>query len=164
MSKRIIVLCFVFLALADLNVGAARVILPVKEARMELPVKGRGIFSLKLRQVQKLIGKKLSLRQKVAWTILAHKLAKQQPANPTDKGQLALIFGIVGISAIIIPYAGLISLPCALAAIIIGYNARRDNPSNRKARAAIVLGWVTIGILVLALLLVIAVLATFAWY
>jgi len=127
------------------------------------------ILSFKIKGIEKIAGKKLSLKEKIELKILRSPLGRKILAyrlqkNDTDKAQLALVLGIIGLAALFIPYVGLISLPFAIAALIIGYSARRQQPYNRKARTAIVLGWVTIGLFVLALMIAIAILTTFTWY
>ena len=127
------------------------------------------ILSLKIKDLEKITGKKLSLKQKIELKILKFTLNKRLK-NPglqkegSDKGQLALILGIVGLASLLIPYVVIVGLPCAIAAIILGYSARKEDPGNKKAKTAVVLGWVTIGLFVLALILVVAILASFAWY
>lgn len=129
------------------------------------------INPLRARNIEKISGRKLSLKERIALTVLRLKLNKHfgkhaLKKTDSDKGQLAMILGIAGLVALLIPFGALLSLPCAIAALIIGYSARRRDPSNRKAQTGIVLGWVTIGLFVLALLIVIAVLASgsFLWY
>jgi len=124
------------------------------------------IPDLKIKDLEKITGKKLSLKQKIElkFTVGKKLFKRGLHKGETDKGQLALILSIIGLGALIIPYVALISLPCAIAALIIGYSARRQDPNNKKAKTAIILGWTTIAIFVFALILVIAILTTFAWY
>jgi len=128
------------------------------------------MLSLKIKDIEKITGHKLSLRQKIELSIFKFTYRKKihiqsLHEGKSDKGQVAMILGIIGLGLLLIPYLAILALPCAIAALIIGYSARRKHPSNRKARTGIVLGWVTIGIFVLALFIVIAVLTTsFAWY
>jgi hypothetical protein len=127
------------------------------------------IPDLKIKDLAKTTGKRLSLKQKIELKILKFTVGKKLfrhglQKRETDKGQLALILSIIGLASLIIPYVALISLPCAIAALIIGYSARRQYPNNKKAKTAIILGWTTIAIFVFVLILVIAILTTFAWY
>jgi len=52
------------------------------------------------------------------------------------------------------PYVILGALVAAILAIILGSNAKRLDSSDSKARAAVLLGWITLG--AIALLLIIA--------
>ena len=45
-------------------------------------------------------------------------------------------------------------------ALVLGYQAKKEDPENRKAKTAITLGWIAVGLYVLAAAIVIAVLAT----
>ena len=125
------------------------------------PKSPEGIFSMKVKDVEKFIGRKLSLKERIAYKIFKHRIFKAAQKNDnSDKGQLSFILGIVGLVILFIPYLGLVALPCAILAVVFGYEARRADPSNRKARTGIILGWITIGLFVLALLLAIAILSS----
>lgn len=150
---------------------SAKVSYPASIVTPNKPVPGNvQILSLKIKDIEKITGHKLSLRQKIELSIF--KFAYRKKIHPqslhegkSDKGQLAMILGIIGLGSLLIPYVMILALPCAIAALIIGYSARRKDPSNRKARTGIVLGWITIGIFILALIIVIAVLTTgFVWF
>ncbi|HEY0434847.1 MAG TPA: hypothetical protein VGC95_13320 [Chitinophagaceae bacterium] len=140
---------------------ATAVLSPAATVRSEAP--GRISFHA----LEKLTGKKLTFKQKIAVRLVElsgrRPFAKPEQYDVQANARLALIFGIVGLAALLIPYVALVALPCALVALLVGYAVRRRDPFNRKARAATILGWITLGIFTLALLIVIAVLATFAW-
>jgi len=171
MKKMFPLLIFMSAALVFCNEASSSsiVISSIKTMDKPTPNDLSKILSLKIRDIEKMIGQKLSLKEKIGVEIFKLKLKKEFRKHPltngqADKGQLALVLGIIGLAALLIPYAGLVSLPCAIAALIIGYNARRQDPSNRKARTAITLGWITIGIFIVALIIVIAVLTSLSWY
>ncbi|HMG66211.1 MAG TPA: hypothetical protein VK588_00950 [Chitinophagaceae bacterium] len=144
---------------------AAAIVVPNEQAHGNVRM-----LSLKIKDIEKITGHKLSLRQKIELSIFKFTFRKKIRTQSlhegkSDKGQLAMILGIIGLGSLLIPYLAILALPCAIAALIIGYSARRKDPSNKKARTGIVLGWVTIGIFVLALIIVVALLTTsFAWY
>ena len=51
------------------------------------------ITSLKVRDIQKLTGKKMTLKQKISFGVLKHKLKKE--SRSSKQGQTALIFAII---------------------------------------------------------------------
>ena len=121
------------------------------------------LASLKVKEIQKLIGRKLTLKERVSLWILKH-----TPAKPAEskKGNTALIFGIVGMGLLLIglfvPFVVLGAIPAAIVAIILGSNAKKLDASDGKARAAVLLGWITLG--AIALLLILAAIVLASWY
>lgn len=122
------------------------------------------LASLKIKEIQKLIGRKLTLKEKISLLILKHTTRK---ATQSKKGNTALIFGIVGIGLLIIglfvPFVLLASIAGAIVAIILGSNAKKIDPSDGKARAAVLLGWITLGAIALLLILAAIVVASWGW-
>ena len=126
------------------------------------------IASLKIRDIQKLAGRKLTLKEKISFLILKHKL-KQQADDKQNKGQTAFVFGIVGLGLLIVglfvPYVILGALVSAILAIVSGSVAKKQDPSDKKAHAGKLLGWITLGLIALLIILVAVVIAAFfaAW-
>jgi hypothetical protein len=163
------VLTFIFLVFSTETFSSSVVTLPGRTKVQSIENSLSNILSLKIKDLEKITGKKLSLKEKIELKLLKFTLNKRLrkiglQKEETNKGQLALIFGIIGLASLLIPYVALIALPCAIIAIVLGYSARREDPNNKKAKTAIVLGWVTIGIFIVALIIAVAILATFAWY
>lgn len=126
--------------------------------------------TLSLKEVQKLAGRKLKLKEKIAIKILQWKLRKDLKQKKADagseKGKLAMILGIVGIGLLFVPYLFIAAIPCAILAIIFGNQARKVNRDDGKAKAGIILGWVTLGLIVLVTILLFAILVSwggFGW-
>ena len=121
-------------------------------------------ISLRIKDIEKMRGRKLSLKEKIAVIILRTKL-KHAPKEDKQPGNLALIFGISAAATfllgLLVPPILFASLAAAIVAIVLGSNAKRKNPSDGKARAAVLLGWITLGLL--ALLTVVAVIALAEW-
>jgi hypothetical protein len=121
-----------------------------------------GPASLKTREVEKLIGRKLTFKEKVGLFILK----KVRPAVST-KGETALIFAIIGASLLLIglfvPYVIIAALPAAIVAVVLGSVAKRENPSDNKAHAATLLGWITLGAFALILIAAVALSAAWSW-
>jgi hypothetical protein len=140
----------------------------INRSAIVVPTVALDYFSnLSIKQVQKLAGRKLKLKEKIAVKVYQWKIKngikKRKIGEKNDKGQTAMILGIIGLASLFIPYAGgIISLVCTVLALVLGYQAKKEDPGNRKAKTAITLGWIAVGLYVLAAAIVIAVLATWA--
>jgi hypothetical protein len=99
------------------------------------------------------------IQLKVQQWLYKHLLPKQKTKDGTkDKGQTAFILSLIGIISLVIPFVSIFSLPLAIIGLIMGYNAKRDDPSNKKAKTAILLGWITIGLLLLLSFIIVLIL------
>ena len=109
------------------------------------------LLNLKQRDIARLTGKRLTLKNKIALLILQHK-TKRQLQHPSrekehDNGKTAFILGLIGLICLVIPFLDLASIPLAILAITIGSKAKKENPYDRKARTGITLGIVTLALL-----------------
>ena len=80
-------------------------------------------------------------------SIAKYKILKKVYENP-NLAKKAYILGLIGLIGLVVPGLGLLSIPLAIAALIMGYDAKKMDPNNKKARSAIIFGWITIGLLV----------------
>jgi len=123
------------------------------------------IASLKIKEIERIAGRKLNLKEKIAFKIYQFKLKKQLKLNndveKSPKGQTAFILGLIGICLLVIPYVTIAALPLSILAIVIGSKAKKENPKDKKAKTGIILGIITLGLFVVAFLFVLAVLASF---
>jgi len=120
--------------------------------------------AIKIRDIEKKLGRKLKLKEKIAYQFIKLTYKKgfvsQQEKTKPNRGKTALILAIVGIASLFIPYIGFFSfLICTTLALILGYKAKKENPADKNARTAVVLGWIGVGLFVLAAALVVAILA-----
>ena len=122
------------------------------------------IAEMKTKEIEKIIGRKLKLKEKIVFKIVKWKIkhglkiAKQDDAK--DKGKTAMLFGIIAIGSLLIPYIGiLISLVFTILALVFGYQAKKLDPNDKKAKTAIILGWIAVGLYLLAVAIVIAILS-----
>lgn len=127
----------------------------------------KNIASLKVRDVQKLFGRKLTIKEKIGFLILKHRI-KHPGDSQTGKGHTALIFGIVGlalfVAGLFIPFVILGSLIASILAIVTGSVAKKKDPSDRQAHAGKLLGWITLGLIAFLLLLAVVLIASWGWY
>ncbi len=126
------------------------------------------ISSLSIKEIQQLTGRKLKLKEKIAVKVLQWKIKKGLAGLPKgdvkdSKGNTAMILGIVALACLFVPYLFIASIPCAILAIIFGNQARKANPRDSKAKAGVIMGWVTLGLILLALILVIVLLSSWAY-
>ena len=110
-----------------------------------------------------LTGKRMSFKQKLAFYLFKGKLKKQLSGDKTshsgDIGLLSLIFGGSAFVLAIIPYVGLLSVPLAIAAIVLGIIGLGRKKGDTKSIIGLVLGSVF-------LLLILVLIAAFSsgWY
>jgi hypothetical protein len=122
------------------------------------------LTSLKTKEVQKLIGRKLTFKEKISLLVLKHTFKKEAQ---TKKGNTALVFGIVGLALLLIglfvPFVILGAIVAAIIAVVLGSNAKKQDSSGSKARTAVLLGWITLGATALLLILATIVIASAGW-
>lgn len=110
------------------------------------------LFNLKPREIEKFTGKKLSLKEKIAFAFIKYKMKKQAAYHPgeiiSNDGKTAFTLGLIGAIALFIPFLDLASIPLAILAISIGNKAKRANPHDKKARAGVTLGIATLAVLI----------------
>jgi hypothetical protein len=141
-------------------------VMPPTNVKVHPPEANQKIISLKIKDVQKLLGRKLTFKEKISFVVLKHALKKR--AAESKQGQTALGFGIAAVVMLIlglfIPYVIIGALIAAILAVVLGSVAKKQDPSDRKAYAATLLGWITLGGIALLILLAIAILASWGWY
>ena len=105
-----------------------------------------------IKQVEKLLGRKLKLKEKIVLKILQLRMNRRfqgtEKSAVPDYGKTAFILGLIGAVVLLIPVLDLASVPLAILAIVFGSKARKIDPHDRKARTAITLGIATLAFLV----------------
>jgi VIT1/CCC1 family predicted Fe2+/Mn2+ transporter len=101
---------------------------PVDSAKRESgPDLYKKLASMKVRDIEQLTGKKMRLRDKVAFGVWKHKMKKKEAGS--SQGKTSLIFGISGLILIVaglfIPYVILAALAASIIAIVMGSDALR---------------------------------------
>ena len=124
------------------------------------------IASMKTKEAEKILGRKMTLKEKISFKITQYKIKKalkDKEKGKASKGQTAFILSLISLCVLFIPYLGIASLPLAIIGIVMGAQAKKENPNDKKANTAIILGIITLGLIVLAFIFIIAILATFSW-
>jgi hypothetical protein len=156
--------CFIVSPAMSVNTPISQ-ISPIKKAHSEevLPKK---LLLLKVKDLEKLAGRKFTLREKIALLIIKKKLRHQEDTNSSE-GKTAFSFGIAAAALLIlglfVPYVILGSLIASIVAIVMGSSAARKDPNDRKAHSAKLLGWITLGLIAFLILLVAVIIAGWSW-
>ena len=116
----------------------------------------KNLATMKLKEFQKLVGRKLTLKEKIGFFVLKHKMKHSQ--DDADKlGQTSFVLGLValGLFAIgfFVPYLFIGSLVASIMAIVTGSTATKKNADNRKAWMGKLLGWIILSIFLVGLIL-----------
>ena len=126
------------------------------------------INHLSIKEIEKLAGRKLNFKEKIAI-----KIYKSNPAlynhieDSTEDKKLekkALWSKWLGIGSLIglfVPGVGLLSLPAAILAIVFGTSTQNKVKNKRDARQGITFGIITIGIILLLVALVVSIVTSF---
>ncbi|HET9744773.1 MAG TPA: hypothetical protein VFP97_03610 [Chitinophagaceae bacterium] len=128
-----------------------------------VPIPTDRLAKMKIKEAEKILGRKFTLKEKVAFKIAQVKLKKELKATAegkSSKGQTAFILSLIGLCLLIVPYVSLASLPLAIIGLVMGSQAKKENPDDGKAKTAIILSIVTLGLIALAVILVVAILAS----
>jgi hypothetical protein len=103
------------------------------------------ISSMKLKDLKKSLGRKLTLKEKVAFLVLKHKARKAEEKND---GQSALTVGFISVGLLIlglfVPYVLIGAFVAGILALVMGGMAKKSGGDNRKAKMAQLLGIITL--------------------
>ena len=151
----------------SIQLSAVAVVVPSVEPAKKTAVAGyKSIANMKLKEFQRLVGHKLTFKEKIAFLVLKHRM-KRHSADADADGKLAFGLGLAGLGLLVIglfvPYVIIGSLVAAILAIVVGGMATKENTDNRKARAGKLLGWLTLGVIALILILATILVATWSW-
>ena len=130
--------------------------LPVAITKSENPEMNptASLVTMKMKDFEKLTGKKLTLKEKIAFKILQSKLKKK--TRNVEKGQYskrsktAFILSILSLATIIIIP---LSIILAVISIILASKSLKENNEDKKARTAMGLSILALGIIVVGLLI-----------
>lgn len=125
------------------------------------------IVSLKVKDIQRLAGRKLTLKEKVSFFLLKQKL-KHKKNDASKQGQTAFIIGLIALGLLalgfFVPYALVGALVASILAIVFGSMAKKRDPSDKKAQAGKLLGWISLGIFGLLIIIGAIIIASWDWF
>ena len=123
--------------------------------------------NLSVKEIEKLAGRKLSFKEKIAVKIYKHNPSLYKRfADSTEEKKLekkALWSKWLGIGSLIglfIPGVGLLSMPAAIIAIVFGISTQDKVKNKRNARQGITFGIITLAIIVLLVALVVVIVSS----
>lgn len=123
--------------------------------------------NLSVKEIEKLAGRKLSFKEKIAVKIYKHNPSLYKRfADSTEEKKLekkALWSKWLGIGSLIglfIPGVGLLSVPAAIIAIVFGISTQDKVKNKRNARQGITFGIITLAIIVLLVALVVVIVSS----
>jgi len=130
------------------------------------PVKSKQsatIRSVKLKDIEKIIGKKLSIKEKIIFRLLQKRMTKRigdtELAKRKKLGIISLICGICSLVFVFIPGVAIITPGLAIAAIILGILSLKGN-TNVPGIIGMSLGITYLIILTIAIIAI----ASWGWY
>jgi len=86
------------------------------------------------------------------------------PTQKNNKAVASLVLGIVSAVCIFFGYGALIGIVCAIVGIVLGINAKKEEPNNSMAKAGVILSVVSLGLCVLSFIACVACLGSLASY
>jgi hypothetical protein len=136
------------------------------------PVSGTAIYrkisSLKVKDMQRSLGRKMTLKEKIGFLLLKHQ-PRHQTGDGKTQGSTAFSFALIGLGLLLlglfIPYVIIGSIVAAILAVALGSTAYKENHADKKAHAAKIIGWLTLGLVALFALLAVIIIATWtSWF
>ncbi len=126
------------------------------------------IASLKMKELEQLSGRKLTLKEKIGFLLLKHQIKHRTTENRMP-GNTALTIALIGLGLLVlglfVPYIILGSIVAAILAIALGSSAYKQDHSDKKAHTAKIIGWLTLGVTALFLIIAAIIIATWtSWF
>jgi hypothetical protein len=156
-----------FCILISTNVPAGSAMVPVSNHHL-IPSKditGK-IASLRIKDIQRSIGRSLTLKEKISFFILKKKLS-HQPKESVNAGNISLILGIASLAfillALLLPYLLGVSIASAIVAIVTGHRTRKKDPDDKNAKIGKLLGWISLGLITAFFIVIIIALSSFGY-
>jgi hypothetical protein len=123
------------------------------------------LFKIKPSEVEKITGKKLTLLQKIKLTLAQKPLrnygSEEMTATQKKQARVSMALGFLGLALLLLSVGvtiralGLLCIPASILAIIFGAKSLKGN-NNTEGIMGVVSGGVTLGIIVLAIIVIIA--------
>ena len=121
------------------------------------------LVKMKTADIEKMIGRKLKFKEKIALKILKYKNRKNTFNDSSSKdGSTSEVLGVCAlVTLFIFPF---VTIPLAILALVYAKKAKNINPDDKKAHTGTVLAWVSLGILVLLAILIFILIASIGVY
>jgi hypothetical protein len=150
MSKRI-VWFIIFFGLLTTSLPAGSAMVPVSDYISTPPGNiFKKTLTLRFKDIEKSIGRKLTLKEKIAFIVLKQKF-RHKPKDSMNAGDISLILGIASLAFLalylLIPFSIVAAIGSAIAAIVTGHRTRKKDPTNKNAKIGKLLGWITVGLI-----------------
>ena len=153
--RKFIPCILVLIIFSSFSVSPTAVVLPAENVESiigppETIIPLDKIASMKTKEAEKIIGRKMTLKEKISFKITQYKIKralKDKENGKASKGQTAFILSLISLCVLFIPYLGIASLPLAIIGIVMGAQAKKENPNDKKANTAIILGIITLGLI-----------------
>lgn len=166
--RKLPLLIFILLVFSSFSLSTTGSIDPMNDPLPKGAMPIEKIASMKMREAEKILGRKLTLKEKIALKFTQHKIKKELRAKEKgkpSKGQSAFILSLIGLCILFVPYLSIAALPLAIIGLVQGSKAKKENPNDSKAQTAIILSIITLALIAIALILVIAIIAAWdGWY
>ncbi|MEJ7823435.1 MAG: hypothetical protein WKF85_14015 [Chitinophagaceae bacterium] len=158
MRKLLLISSFLLIALQTFSYSPKNAAITTTTNNVPFEMKGMTVQEFLLltpKKYQEITGRRMTFKQKISFSILKAKLKKQLPdekveGKKSNLGLLSLIFG--GAAFVLIPIAGIVSIPLAVAAVVLGILGLGKSKGDTKSIIGLVLGAVLLllfGILLL---------------
>ena len=117
------------------------------------------ITALSVKSIEKLVGRRLSFKEKIAFKLLQwqqqffgnkrHAFKKETNEKIERQAIWAKWLGIGSLIGLFIPGVGLLSLPAAIVAIVLGADTIRKTDHPSRSRTGIIFGIITISLMLI---------------
>jgi hypothetical protein len=124
------------------------------------------ISSLKIKDIQKIAGRKLTLKEKIGFLLLKHSVRRHK--NSSGGGGATILLGILSLVVLAVAFAVptliLLSPLFGIAAIVVGSSALKKNPDDKDAKTGRLFGWIAVGIFSVLVIIALVAFATGGLY
>jgi Flp pilus assembly protein TadB len=146
MKKLLLISSFLLIAIQTFSYSPKNTAKTITNSNVSFKIKGMTLQQFLLltpKKYQEITGKRMTFKQKISFFILKAKLKKQLPdekveGKKSNLGLLSLIFG--GAAFVFVPIAAIVSIPLAVAAVVLGILGLGKSKGDTKSIIGLVLG------------------------
>ncbi len=166
MKTKLLLFFVVFNGLLNIAKAAVDYTAPVKQPTYQKIYLQR-LATISVKEIEAITGKKLTFKERLGLKFIKWKMRHQLKGNENEvdakaekRAQNSLIFGIATwgfvLLGLVVPFIGLLSLPCAIIALITGGLSINKVKDKGKANAGIILGSVYLLLLLIGIVIILA--------